>query len=84
MFWFFDCRRFKILCYDWYGIVANSNRKYGIYCTAVKFCQPNLRYPKTECMTVHFLNSGVVDEDFTNFVKKMKKFFLRLQTNLEQ
>ena len=36
-------------------------------------------------MTVHFLNSGVVDEDFTNFVKKNeKKFFLRLQMNLEE
>lgn len=62
----FDCRRFKILCYDWYGIVTNSNRKYGIHCSAMRFCQRNLRYRKTECMTVDFLNSGVVDKDFIN------------------
>ena len=71
----FDCRPFKILCHDWGGIIRNSNRKYRTYCTAVRFCQRNLKYPKTQCMTVDFLNSGVVDEDFFNFVEKNERIF---------
>lgn len=66
----FDCRRFKILCYDWDGIVVNSNQKHGIYCTVVRFCQRNVKYPKRQCMTIDCLNSGPVDEDFINFVEK--------------
>ena len=62
------------------GIVKNSRRKQGIYCTVVR----NLQYPKTECLTLDFLNSGNVDEKFKNFVEEKEKVFLKLQTNLEK
>ena len=35
----FNCMRFRQLCYEWHDIVCNSNRRYGICCTAVRFCQ---------------------------------------------
>ena len=79
----FNCRRFKILCYDWDGIIRNSNRNQKIYCTAVRYFQINLNYC-TQCMTVDFLNSGVVDDEFINFVEKNENFFLKLQTNLKR
>ena len=78
----FNSRRFKILCYNWDGIIRNSNRNHKIYWTAVRFCQRSLNY-RTQCMTVDFLKSGVVDDDFINFVEKNENIFLKLQTNLE-
>ena len=73
----FDCRRFCQLCHEWDGIVTNSQRKKNIYCTAIRFCQRNLPYPKTECMTLDFLNSGVVDEEFMNFVESKEKVLFK-------
>ena len=73
----FNCRHFQILCYNWDGIIRNSNRNHRIYCTAVRFYL-------TQCMTVDFLNSGVVADDFINFVEKNESFFFKLQTNLEK
>ena len=55
----FDCRRFRQLCYEWFGIVKNSRRKDGIYCTVVRFCQRNLRYQKTQCMTLDFFKKWI-------------------------
>ena len=69
----FNCKRFRLLCYQWDGIVCNSNRKNGIYCTAVRFCQQNLKYPKTECMTLEFFSGGPVQKDFINFIEKKEK-----------
>ena len=69
----FNCRRFRLLCYEWHRTILNSNRKNGIYCTAVRFCKQNLRYPKTQCITLDFLNSRPVDDEFKNFVEKKEK-----------
>ena len=66
----FNCKRFLLLCYQWDGMVCNSNRKNGIYCTAVRFCQRNLKYHKTECMTLDFFSGGPVQKDFINFIEK--------------
>ena len=44
----------------------------------------NLQYPKTERLTLDFLNSGNVDEKFKNFVAEKEKVFLKLKTNLEK
>ena len=74
----FDCRRFCQLCYKWNGIVTNSNRQKGIYCTTIRFCQRNLRYPKTDCMTIDFLNSSYVDEKFIKFVEEKEKVLFRI------
>ena len=74
----FDCRRFQQLWYEWNGIVENSKRKQGIDCTVVKFCQRNLQYPKTECMTLDFFNSGNVDEKLINFVEEKEKFLFKI------
>ena len=43
-----------------------------------------MRFYLTQCMTVDFLNSVVVDDDFINFVEKNENIFLKLQTNLEK
>ena len=69
----FNCRRFKLLCYQWDGIILNSNRKYGNHCTAVRFYLRKLKYPKAQCMTLDFLSSGPVHEEFQNFVEEKEK-----------
>ena len=74
----FDCRRFRQLWYEWNGIVENSKRKQGIDCTVVRFCQRSLQYPKTECMTLDFFNSGNVDEKLINFVEEKEKFLFKI------
>ena len=50
----------------------------GIYCTAVRFCQRNLQYSKTECMTLDFLNSENVDGKFINFVEEKEKVLFKI------
>ena len=74
----FDCRRFRQLCYELNGVGENSRRKQGIYCTAVRFYQRNLQYPKTDCMTLDFLNSRNVDEKFINFVEEKEKVLFKV------
>ena len=75
----FNCKRFLLLCYQWDGMVCNSNRKNGIYYTAVRFCQRNLKYPKTECMTLDFFSGGPVQKDFINFIEKKINSFWNCQ-----
>ena len=58
--------------------MKNSRKKQGIYCTAVKFFQRNLHYPKIECMRLDFLNSGNVDEKCINFVEEKEKVLFKI------
>ena len=71
----FNCKRFRLLCYQYNGIVCNSNRKNGIYSTAVQFCQWNLRYPKTQCMTLDISSSGLVERFYRFYWKKQNSFW---------
>ena len=53
----FDCKRFKLLCSEYITLTQLSNRKFGIYVTAVRFNARNWKYSKTQAMTLEILNS---------------------------
>ena len=80
----FSCKRFRLLCYQWDGIVFSSNQKNEIYCTAVWFCQQNLKHPKTDCRTLDFLSSGPVDNDFINFIEEKEKILLEIANEFQK
>ena len=66
----FDCKRFKLLCGEYFNITLLSNRKFDIYVTAVRFNARNWKYPKTQAMTLDILNSHIIDDSFQLKIKK--------------
>ena len=70
----FDCKRFELLCGEYYTITELSNRKFGIFVTAVHFNARNWKYPKTQAMTLNILNSQQqIDDSFLLKIKKGEK-----------
>ena len=66
----FNCKRFKLLRGEYYTITELSNRKFGIFVTAVRFNARNWKYPKTQAMTLDILNSRQIDDSFILLIKK--------------
>ena len=66
----FNCKRFKLLCGEYYTITELSNRKFGIFVTAVRFNARNWKYPKTQAMTLDILNSRQIDNSLILLIKK--------------
>ena len=69
----FDCKRFKLLCSEYFTLTQLSNRKFGIYVTAVRFNARNWKYPKTQAMTLDILNSRQIDDSFILLIKKSEE-----------
>ena len=69
------CKRVRQLCYEYDGIILNSNRKFGRYTTVVRVNAENRRYPKTFCMTVDIYNSRIIEENEDNlFLEQIKVY----------
>ena len=66
----FHYKRFKLLCSEYFILRQLSNRKFGIYGTAVRFNARNWKYPKTQAMTLDILNSQRTDDSFMLLIKK--------------
>ena len=66
----FNCKRFKLLCSEYFTLTQLSNRKFGIYVTAGRFNVHNWKYPKTQAMTFDILNSRQIDDSFILLIKK--------------
>ena len=58
------CKRFKMLVMSYQTLTLNSNRKYSIYTTAVRYNAENHGYPKTLCMTTDIFRYDSVDDLF--------------------
>ena len=71
----FDCKRFKLLCGEYYTITELSNRKFDIFVTAVRFNAHSWMYPKMQAMTLDILNSRKIDDSFLLKIKKGEKQF---------
>ena len=67
---YFDCKRFKLLCSEYFTLTQLSNRKFGIYVTTVRFNARNWKYPETQEMTLDILNSRQIDDSFLLLIKK--------------
>ena len=57
------------MCGEYYTITELSNRKFGIFVTAVRFNALNWKYPKTKAMTLNILNSRQIDDSFLLKIK---------------
>ena len=66
----FDCKRFKLLCSEYFTITILSNRNFDIYVTAVRFNARNWKYPKTQAMTLDISNSRIIEDSFLLKIKK--------------
>ena len=55
---------------EYFTLTQLSNRKFGIYVTAVRFNARNWKYPKTQAMTLDILNSRQIDDSFILLIKK--------------
>ena len=66
----FDCKRFKLFCSEYFILTQLSNRKFGIYVTAVRFNACNWKYLKTQAMTLDILNSQQIDNSFKLSIEK--------------
>ena len=64
--------------------MKHSNRRYKIYVTRLRFCQRNFCYPKTQCMAIDILNSGVVDDEFINFVEEKENILFEIITEFRK
>ena len=73
----YECRRFKRLCGEAWGITLNRWRSYArSYVVAVRFNFLNQKYPKTLPMTVDILNRFIVDVDEEKLYKEKEENIL--------
>lgn len=80
----FDCRRFKLLCYEYHNKTLLSNRTKFINVTAVRFNSRNLYYKKTQSMTVDILRSHPVGCDFLTQIKEGEENLLQVVNELRK
>ena len=70
---YFDCKRFELLCGEYYTITELSNRKFGIFVTAVRFNAHNWKCPKAQAITLDILNSRQIEDSLLLKIKKCEK-----------
>ena len=70
-----ECRRFKLLCAEAWGITLNSWRNMGSYVVAVRFNTINRNYPRLP-MTQDILNRQYISDDEKKLYKEKEQKIL--------